>query len=60
MNPVHVSQDRNTHDMERSLKPAVQQMSLELTVNKTIKAACRAAVVVGGFNLWIRLELMGH
>lgn len=55
MNPLHLSQDRNTHDMEKSLKPTVQQMSFELTANKTIKAGWRAC-----FNLWIGLELMPY
>lgn len=41
MNPLHLSQDRNTHNMENSLKPMVPQMSFELTVNKTIKTGKR-------------------
>lgn len=42
MNPLHLSQDRNTNDMENSLKPKAQQISFELTVNKTIKTRWRA------------------
>lgn len=59
MNPLHLSQDRNTHDMENSLKPTVQQMAFEPTVNKTIKTRWRGG---GGadFNLWIGFELMCH